>query len=39
MSAYDKGDNDMISRAVYRSPGIYLTAEETLGKPQLGDRG
>ena len=24
--------------AVKRYPGIYLTAEETYGKPQLGDR-
>ena len=33
--ANDKGDNEMILRAVHRSPGICLTAE---GKPQLGDR-
>ena len=26
--ANDKGDNEMILGAVYRSPGIYLTAEE-----------
>ena len=26
----DKGDNEMILGAVYRSPGIYLTAEENL---------
>ena len=34
----DKVDNEMIPRTVHRSPGIYLTAEENLGKPQLGDR-
>jgi hypothetical protein len=28
--ANDKGDNKMILGAVHRSPGIYLTAEETL---------
>jgi hypothetical protein len=28
-STNDKGDNEMISGAVHRSPGIYLTAEET----------
>ena len=33
----DKGDNEMIPRAVHRSPGICLTAEENPGKPQLGD--
>ena len=38
LSANDKGDNKMISEAVYRSPGIYLTVEKNLGKPQLGDR-
>ena len=27
----------MILGAVHRSPGIYLTAEENPGKPQLGD--
>ena len=32
----DKGDNEMISGAVHRSPGIYLTAEEDPRKPQLG---
>ena len=36
--ANDKGDNEMILRAVYRSPGICLTAEENARKPQLGDR-
>ena len=34
----DKGDNEMILRAVHRSPGICLTAEENPLKPQLGDR-
>ena len=33
----DKGDNEVILGAVYRSPGIYLTAKENPGKPQLGD--
>jgi hypothetical protein len=28
----------VIPRAVFRSPGIFLTAEENTGKPQLGDR-
>ena len=36
--ANDKGDNEMILGAVYRSPGICLTAEENPKKPQLGDR-
>ena len=36
--ANDKGDNEMILRAVHRSPGICLTAEENPRKPQLGDR-
>ena len=36
--ANDKGDNDMILKAVHRSPGICLTAEENPRKPQLGDR-
>ena len=35
--ANDKGDNEMILGAVHRSPGICLTAEENLRKPQLGD--
>ena len=35
--ANEEGDNEMIPRAVHRSPGICLTAEEYLGKPQLGD--
>ena len=33
-----KGDNEMILGAVYRSPGICLTADENPRKPQLGDR-
>ena len=36
--ANDKGDNEMILGAVHRSPGICLTAEENLIKPQLEDR-
>ena len=28
----------MIPKAVHRSPGIYLTAEENTAKPQLEDR-
>ena len=36
--ANDKGDNDMILGAVYRSPGICLTVEENPRKPRLGDR-
>ena len=32
LSANDKGDNDMILGVVHESPGIYLTAEEKLGK-------
>ena len=31
--ANDKGDNEMILGAVHRSPGIFLTAEETPRKP------
>ena len=31
-------DNEIISGAVQRSPGIYFTTEENPGKPQLGDR-
>ena len=34
----DKGDNELITGAVHRSPDIYLTAEEALGKHELGDR-
>ena len=37
-SANDKGDNKMKPRAVRRFPGIYLTAEENPGEPQLEDR-
>ena len=33
----DKGDNEMIPGAVHRSLSICHTAEENLGKPQLGD--
>ena len=36
--ANDKGDNELIPGAAHRSPGICLTAEESSGKPQLGDR-
>ena len=36
--ANDKGDNEMIRGAMHRSPGICLTADENLGKRQLGDR-
>ena len=35
--ANDKGDNEMILRAVHRSPGICLIAKENPRKPQLGD--
>ena len=35
--ANDKGDNEMIPGAVHRSPGIYLTVEESPGIPQLED--
>ena len=38
LSANDTGDNEMTPEAVHRSPGIYLTGEETPGKPQLVDR-
>ena len=34
----NKGDNEIIPGVVYRSPGIYLRAEENPGKPRLGDR-
>ena len=37
LSVNDEGPNEMILGTVYRSPGIYLTAEENLGKPQLRD--
>ena len=33
-----KGDSEIIPRAVHRSPCIYRKAEQTPGKPQLGDR-
>ena len=33
-----KGDNEIIPGAVHRSLGIYLIADETPRKPQLGDR-
>ena len=36
--ANHKDDNEMILGAVYRSTGIFLTAEENSRKPQLGDR-
>ena len=35
--ANDKAVNEMILKAVHRSPGICLTAEESPRKPQLGD--
>ena len=35
--ANDNDDNERIPRTVHRSPGIFLLAEENLGKPQLGD--
>ena len=37
LSTNDK-DAEIIPRDVHRSPGIYFTAEENPGKPQLGDR-
>ena len=36
LSGINKGYNEMIPGVVHRSPGIYLTAEENPGKPQLG---
>ena len=36
--ANDKGDNEMFLGAVHRSPDIFLAAEKTPRKPQLGDR-
>ena len=36
--ANDKVDYEMIPGPVNRSPGIFLTAKENPGKPQLGDR-
>ena len=32
-----KSNNEIIPGAVHRSPGICLTAEKNLGKPQLED--
>ena len=37
-SRLSTNDNEMIPGDMHRSPGIYLTAEENLAKPQLGDR-
>ena len=37
LSANDKGDNEVKPGAGHKSPGIYLTAEENPGKPQLRD--
>ena len=37
LSANYKGDNEMISGTVLRSPGICLTAEENPEKSPLGD--
>ena len=34
----NKSDREIISGLVRRYPGIYLTAEENPGKPQLGNR-
>ena len=34
----NNGENEMISEAVHRSPGICLTSEENPGKSELGDR-
>ena len=38
MAANDKNENEVILAPVHRSLGIYLTAQEKSGKPQLGDR-
>ena len=38
LSANDKGDNEIIPGAVHRAPDIYLTAEESPGKPQLRNK-
>ena len=38
ISANNKGDNEIIQGTVQKSPGIYLAANKSLGKPQLGDR-
>ena len=37
LSANDKGDNEVTTGAVHRSPGISLKAEENPGKSQLRD--
>ena len=36
-SANDKGGNEKTQEAVHMSPGIYLTAYENSGNPQLGE--
>ena len=36
--ANDKGVNEIIPGTVHRSPGVYLTAEESPEKSHLGDR-
>jgi hypothetical protein len=36
LPANDRGE-ETIPEAMHRSIGIYLTAEENPGKPQLGD--
>jgi hypothetical protein len=33
-----KDNNEIMPRAVYRSPGINLIAKKNPAKPQLGDR-
>ena len=38
LTANEDSDNDMIPGAVHRYPGIFLTAVENSGMPQLGDR-
>ena len=38
LSVNDKGNNEMIPRVLHRSRGIYLTTQDNLRKPQLGDR-
>ena len=38
MAPYNMGDNEMLSGAMHRSPGIYFTVEGNPRKPQLGDR-
>ena len=37
LSVNDKGDNEMISETMHRSPGNRLTANENPVKPQLED--